>query len=278
MTANRPIIQDSGSNELPSLRYRVFLPPNADETRPLVVVHGSQRSAASMFHAMLPACMTVGRPLIAPTFSREQFRGYQSLNGESGPMSAANALLQALSHAGETFGLKAGPFDLLGFSGGGEFAHRFAMVEPASVARLIVVAAGWYTYLDDNRAFPHGVKRSPNSGDAVFDISAFLDIPTLVMVGENDIERDENLRQRPSLDRRQGPNRLTRALKWIDHLEEAAQGRRTPSKACFDVLPAVGHSFQNAVRSGGLTERVLRFVAPQRSLTLSMQANEMELP
>ena len=47
-----------------------------------------------------------------------------------------------------------GRVDLVGFSGGAQFAHRFAMLYPGCVRRVVVAAAGWYTYIDPSRPFP----------------------------------------------------------------------------------------------------------------------------
>ncbi len=259
MTERRSIIQEAYADDLPPLRYRVFIPTEPPRARPLVVVHGAGRGAASVFHAVLPSCMAAGRPLIAPTFSEDNYSGYQWLGGAPGPLSAAHALTRAVAQTAETFGLAEGKFDLLGSSGGGQFAHRYAMLNPSSVAQLVVIAAGWYTYLED-LPFPTGIRASKRSAGAEVDVNAFLAIPTLVMVGERDQARDGSLRTGPSVDRRQGPNRLARALRWIDHLEEESRARGLETRAWFDVLPGVGHSFTDAVTAGGLVERAVAFL------------------
>jgi hypothetical protein len=99
----------------------------------------------------------------------------------------------------------------------------------------------------------------------LFDIDAFLALPMLVMVGENDTERDSGLRMSPRLDRH-GPNRLQRALRWVDHVEEEGRRRGITTSVAFDVLPACGHSFEEAV-AAHFPERVDAYLAQTGSST-----------
>jgi len=119
-----------------------------------------------------------------------------------------------------------------------------------------------YTYLLDGRPFPHGAGPSEHSGGRAVDVEAFLRIPMHVLVGERDVERDDSLRTGQSIDRRQGRDRLTRALRWMDHLEEAAHRRGLPPVVSFDLLTDTGHSFSDAVNRGCLLERTFTFLYP----------------
>jgi pimeloyl-ACP methyl ester carboxylesterase len=246
----------------PPLSYRAFLPPAGWHRQPLVVVHGAGRRATRQFRAFLPAAIARGIPLIAPNFPPERFAGYQSLAGLDGPLSALTAFAATLDDADWHLRMATDHVDLLGFSGGAQFVHRFAMLSPTRVRRAVVVSAGWYTYLDADRPFPQGTALSPRGGGRPIDIDAFLQIPLHVLVGERDVERDANLRMSDTIDRRQGPDRLTRALRWLDHLEEAADTRALPPRVSFDLLPDTGHSFTEAVTRGGLVTRVFDFLHP----------------
>jgi pimeloyl-ACP methyl ester carboxylesterase len=246
----------------PRLAYHAFVPAEATVT-PLVLVHGSSRRAVRMFRAFLPMALRLNVPLLAPAFSTERFRGYQSLAGADGPLAAKDALLNALQDAWTSLQLPAGPVDLLGFSGGAQFAHRFAMICPEQVHRAVVVSAGWYTGLSASRPFPDGSGASPRSAGRPIDVEGFLRLPLQVMVGASDVQRDGALRTGRVIDRRQGPDRLTRALRWTDHLEEEARTRGIPSALSFDLLPDTAHSFPAAVRRGGLVERAFAFLHPQ---------------
>jgi pimeloyl-ACP methyl ester carboxylesterase len=238
------------------------VPPTGCHRRPLILLHGTGRGSNRQFRAFLPSAIAYGVPLIAPVFPAESFAGYQSLAGARGPRAAMTAFEATLDDVSTHLDVPTDRVDLLGFSGGAQFVHRFAMLAPARVQRAVVVAAGWYTYLLDGRPFPHGAGPSEHSGGRAVDVEAFLRIPMHVLVGERDVERDDSLRTGQSIDRRQGRDRLTRALRWMDHLEEAAHRRGLPPVVSFDLLTDTGHSFSDAVNRGCLLERTFTFLYP----------------
>jgi pimeloyl-ACP methyl ester carboxylesterase len=246
----------------PPLSYRAFVPPRGHRCPPLVLVHGTGRGAARQFQAFLPRAISLGVPLIAPVFPAERFAGYQSLGGADGPLAAVAAFMATFDDVTSHLQLPTKRIDLFGFSGGAQFVHRFAMLAPPPVLRAVVASAGWYTYLDENWPFPRGVAPAERSGGRPIDVEAFLRIPMHVLVGERDVEPDAGLRTGKAIDRRQGPNRLTRALRWMDHLEEAARARGLVPRVSFDLLTDTGHSFSEATDRGGLVERTFDFLHP----------------
>ena len=246
----------------PPLSYRAFVPSRGLRRPPLVLVHGTGRGAARQFRAFLPRAIALGVPLIAPELPGERFAGYQSLGGADGPLAGMAAFVATLDDAASHLQLPTERIDLFGFSGGAQFVHRFAMLAPAPVRRAVVASAGWYTYLDQDRPFPRGVAPGERSGGRPVDVDAFLRIPMHVLVGERDVEQDLGLRTGKAIDRRQGPNRLARALCWMDHLEEAARARGLPPRVSFDLLTDTGHSFSEAAERGGLVDRTFDFLHP----------------
>lgn len=246
------------------LGYRVFQPSQPTGI-PLVLIHGAGRAAAAQLRAFLPAAVRLGVPLLCPTFDREHYGSFHRLGGAHGRYAARDALLDLLDDAQRVFGVDTSLVDIAGYSAGAQFAHRFAMTSPTRVNRVVVAAAGWYTYLDDSRAFPFGTQGIADEcgDDPPLDPSALLEHPTLVLVGEHDTERDADLRTSVRLDRVQGPNRLIRALAWADHLDDQATCRGVPRLVRFELLPDTGHGFAEAVRHGGLVGRVMAHVRPE---------------
>jgi pimeloyl-ACP methyl ester carboxylesterase len=250
----------------PTLRYRVYVPHQPASGPPVVVLHGNGRDGGRTFRAFLPAAMEAGVPLLAPTFPRDRFPRYQVLAGVSGPLAAARALLATLDDAAADLGLAVGQVDLVGYSGGAQFVHRFAMLEPARVRRAVVAAAGWYTYLDPDRPFPDGAGAGADSMGWAMKIDSALQVPMLVLVGERDFERDAAMRTDPQLDYRQGLDRRDRARRWTAHLEAAARARGLPVAASVELLPGCGHSFPALVERGGLVRRTFAFLRePERA-------------
>jgi hypothetical protein len=249
----------------PPLSYRAFVPsrrsPGSRPCPPIVLVHGRRRAATRQFRAFLPMAIARGVALIAPTFPAQQFSGYQYLAGADGPLCARDALLGTLDDAWTHLGVSTGEVDLVGFSAGAQFAHRFAMSAPGRVRRAVVTAAGWYTYLDEDRPFPQGTGAVAANGERM-DVAAFLQIPVHVLVGDRDVGRGPSLRTGPSIDRQQGVNRIARALRWTDHLEDVARARNLPPRVSFDLLADTGHCFTDAVERGRLVARTFDFLGP----------------
>lgn len=239
------------------LRHSIYVPTGSWGQPPLVVVHGSGRHATRAFQSFLPAALALGMPLLTPRFPREEHGSYQTLGGSASPLAAERALDATLAEARRCGGLAPGPVHLLGFSGGAQFAHRFALLRPERVARLTVVSAGWYTWLDPARPFPTGIAPSAVSAQQPFDVEGFLAVPVHVMVGARDTEQDDRLRRSDRLDEEQGTNRMARAVTWSAHLEDTARAYGAEPRVSCTLLPDTGHSWREAVERGGLVGRAL---------------------
>lgn len=159
-------------------------------------------------------------------------------------------------------------FDLFGFSGGAQFAHRFAMLHPGVVSRLITSSAGWYTF-PDNTAFPYGLAPHPGRCDSwaprlTAKLDQFLALPMHVCVGADDNIPDRNTRSGPEINAQQGLHRRARASRWAQAIHSAAQARKIPSSVEFVALPSCGHNFRTCITRGGL-DRIV--VSDQTMLT-----------
>ncbi|MEO6199780.1 MAG: hypothetical protein ABIO89_01305 [Cryobacterium sp.] len=256
-----------GVDDGPALGYSAFVPGTAAATT-LVLIHGNRRQTGRMFRAFLPQAMELGLAIIIPTFPRDGFRGYQRLSGSAGPLAARHALDDTLADAQEALGIGTAGVALCGFSGGAQFAHRYALFSPGRIGRLVVASAGYYTYLDPRLRYPYGVGPSVLSCGEAPDVDEFLRLPLRVLVGDRDVDSDRGLRGGDVLDQSQGNNRLARAMRWVDHLEATAADRGIPSRVCFDVLPGAAHSFSGAVHRGNLVARVLAFLRPSAAASV----------
>lgn len=236
----------------PSIPYFVHIPTRLDPTRrPVVAVHGIRREAEAQIKAFAPWAEETGRVVIAPLFTESDYPRYQKVVSDG--CQADQALLGALRHIAETTGVDTSRFDLFGFSGGAQFAHRFALLHPERVGRLAVAAAGWYTLPDPAQSFPYGLAPPPGVGQAFLpNLEAFLALPTLILVGEQDTSRDATFRKDRGLDATQGRNRVQRAARWAKELRAAAARSGIPAVVRFRLVPNSGHSFQQCVDAGRL--------------------------
>jgi len=237
--------------------YYLYVPSEpAPGAPPLVTVHGISRGADEHLAAFAPWAERSGRVLIAPLFSEEQCKRYQKVILDR--CQADRALFATLREVAEETDIEVGRFDLFGFSGGAQFAHRFALLHPERVGRLAVAAAGWYSMPDFDEPFPYGLAPGRSSGRRFQPkLEAFLGIPILVLVGEQDVERDSGLRKTRRVDRRQGRNRVERAGTWAEALRAAAIRAEVPAEVVLHVMPGCGHSFEDCVREGELTREVM---------------------
>lgn len=245
----------------PELPYLLYVPRRRPlSPRLFVAVHGISRNAdehAARFSALAER---FGVVLVAPVFSRELFPDYQRLGRRGRGGRADQALERVVAEVGASTGARTDRLYLFGYSGGGQFVHRFAMAHPRRVARVAVAAAGWYTFPDPEIRYPRGLRGSKSLPGVRFDAEAFLRIPMTVLVGERDSERDQDLRVSPGVDLQQGATRLERGRRWVEAMEAAARRRGLDTDYSFHTLPKSGHSFLQSMRRGGLGGKTFDFL------------------
>lgn len=236
--------------------------PSAPTTAPpVVVVHGINRDVEKMAQILVPRAQAMGRTLVLPHFSKTLWPRYQRAVCNKRADWALLALMKALRAEGQ---IAQGRFDLSGFSGGAQFAHRFAWLYPDMVDRLCVTAPGWWTFPDMGAAWPLGMGSagSDNRPETFWleaNLRRFLNRRILVCVGADDITRDPNLRQGDDIDAQQGPNRVHRARRWHAMAEAQAKAQGIDPAISLRVLEGCGHSFADCVAEGGLDRD---FIAP----------------
>lgn len=242
-----------------SVPYFLYRPANLRrDAQPLVSVHGISRNAMEHMEAFAPIAEATGRPLLAPLYTLADNRRYQLAVHKA--ERSDQALLMALSDFGIDSGHPVGKIDLFGFSGGAQFAHRFAMLHPDRVERLALSSSGWFTFPTTEDRYPYGLGgRSPAGPQIRSTLDRFHRIPILVLVGERDITRDPGLRQKPIVDERQGRNRVERARRWAAAVTGSAKAAGIQANVCVETLPDCGHSFADCVARGGLARKVGRW-------------------
>lgn len=261
--ANRVRPYARSPEALPECSYFVDRPEgDYDRTRLLVSVHGITRNALE--HVLVfrrwADCLRV--PVVAPLFARATYRRYQTLAGGKGVPSADDAFDIMVADACRHLGMRDAKMHLFGYSGGAQFVHRYAYRRPEAVERMVVGAAGWYTFPDDAVAYPQGLAataKSPAFADSTV-IARYP--PTLVLVGSGDRLRDEVLNQEPAIDRQQGKHRLARAKRWVDAMARAAQRAGVASPCGLQILRGASHSFSAAVEAHALDRAVVDFLFP----------------
>lgn len=243
----------------PGLTYSLYVPARGGTGAPVFVsVHGRSRRADQHAALFAPFAERRGAVLVAPLFARDRFPDYHCL-GRDGRGERSDLILDRIvAEVRAGTGARDGPIYLFGYSGGGQFAHRYAMAHPARVVRAALGAAGWYTFPDPGLDYPLGIRSAAGLRGLSFDPDAFLTVPCLVLVGEHDTLREELLNKDPQVDAQQGLHRVERAWRWVEAMRAAATARGLVPRCEFHLLPGAGHSFAECMTRTDMGERVLR--------------------
>lgn len=261
--------------------YYLYVPHRIERSaRLFVTVHGISRNAREHAERFAPLAERQGVVIVAPRFSRRRFANYQRLAPDAKGNRPDATLDRTLSEVQELVGLPQSPLYLFGYSGGGQFVHRYAMAHPGRVARAVIGAAGWYTFPDPRARYPRGLRFGPDEVP-LFEDADFLTVPMAVMVGGADVERDPALNRSPRIDRQQGGNRYERGRRWVAAMQEAARNRGQATRYQFQALPGIGHDFTDAMVSGGMGEAVFDYLfdgqdTPQAGLDWGARGDSTE--
>lgn len=250
----------------PNQRYFLYIPRGDTATRRIfVTVHGISRNAEEHAREFADLAERYGLVVVAPLFDEARYPDYQRL-GRSGKGERADLMLDRIvAEAAHWSGADGRRFHLFGYSGGGQFAHRYAMAHPERVVSYAIGAAGWYTLPDADQKYPMGTRASERLPDLQFAADRFLTIPAAVFVGERDVHDGTALRQSEQLRAEQGENRHERGLNWIESMRRAAHAAGFDTAFHFESLPRSPHCFQKSMTRGGLGQRVLDWMFPQPS-------------
>ncbi len=246
---------------LPQLDYFVYLPTAGQrQNRVFVSVHGISRNAAEHLAGFTAQAERYGAVMLAPLFPEEHFPRYQRLGSSFREGRADLAFDRALQDAAQWLGLDLERLHIFGFSGGGQFAHRYAMFYPRRVKRMVLGAPGWYTLPDPTRDYPNGLRSCGNWPKLRFTPARFLTIPTLVLVGELDDIRDDDLNKTRRIDAVQGLNRVERGERWVGSMRALARAFNLPSDFRLEIVPNANHAYESYLAHPPFAEQVFAFL------------------
>jgi poly(3-hydroxybutyrate) depolymerase len=238
-------------------RYFLYVPTSVASHPPLfVTVHGISRNAREHARLFAPFADQYGVVVLAPLFPAQTYGDYQRLGRKDDAEHAGRVLEAMVDDVGRLTGAKTERFFLFGFSGGGQFAHRYAMAHPERVGAYAVGAAGWYTFPDLQLSYPRGLKPRKSMPELQMVPQRFLAIPVTVLVGERDTRPGTALRKTSKVNSQQGTSRLERGQHWVAAMRQAAQDLGVAGSFDFVTLPKCGHSFRHCMQRGDMGEAV----------------------
>ena len=240
--------------------YFVYVPQNWVKERILFTIHGISRNAEEHVQRFSNQAEKYGSAIIAPLFTKNNFAKYQQLGTTAKQERADMAFDQVRQDVYEWLEIGPTPMCMFGFSGGGQFLHRYALFYPKRVARMVLTAPGWYTFPDPERRYPFGIKSTKDWPGLKFDLDRFLRIPTLLMVGEDDDLRDKDLNKNRRIDAFQGLNRIERAERWTGSLSALARSFGVKGDHRLEHIPNASHAFESYIAHPPFAEKIFTFL------------------
>ena len=245
----------------PGQEYFLYVPHGTEnDAKIFVTVHGISRNASEHAQKFAPFAEKHKVIMIAPHFPSDRFPDYQRLGREGKGERADTALNEIVAEVTNLTWTRVRQLYLFGYSGGAQFAHRYMLAYPERVAKVVLGAAGWYTFPDMNLRFPKGLQESRSLPQVRFNPENFLTIPVCVLVGEQDNRRDADLNKSPQIDLFQGRTRLERGRRWINAMEHQARAHGLITPYAFHVLPRSPHSFTLSMHRGRMGEETFGFL------------------
>ncbi|ONI72051.1 hydrolase [Kribbella sp. ALI-6-A] len=178
----------------PRLHYLLYVPHQLqdDDNAPLLVVqHGTARTAAKYRDHLKPFADEHGVVILTPIFPAGlidpndlhnfKFIEYRGIRFD-------HMLLSIVDEVAERFPVAADKFYLHGFSGGGQFTHRFLYLHPDRLAAASIGAPGRITQLDDSLPWWLGTQGFEEKFGQRIDFEALRRVPIQMVVGSEDVE------------------------------------------------------------------------------------------
>ena len=228
--------------------YGVYVPSGYSPAcsarfRILVAVHGSERAPEVARDLCIDLAEETRRIVLAPLFpvamtDDEEFHNYLFLS--YGGIRFDQVLLAMIEEVASRFAVPSDRLWLSGFSGGGQFAHRFMYLHAARLAAVSVGAPGIVNTLDANGDWGIGVRDVQARFGLPVDRDGLCGLPVQVVVGQDDTLADD-IHVAPGhplyVDgvNRTGSNRVERAGTLHALLCDAGVDSQ------LDIVPGAGH-------------------------------------
>jgi poly(3-hydroxybutyrate) depolymerase len=207
----------------------------------VVVVHGTGRTAEryrTMFREFAEehGCIVLAPLFPAGIIEPDDLNNYKRIRYHD--IRYDRVLLDMVDQVGGRYSVDTERFLLQGFSGGGQFVHRFAYLHPHRLSALSIGAPGRITRIDPDVPWWLGTADIAEQFGTELDLPTLRTVPVQMIVGADDTETWEIAE--PGIDAG-GETRLERMRSLRDNWE--ANG--IPVR--LDIVPGMGHSGSTGV-------------------------------
>jgi poly(3-hydroxybutyrate) depolymerase len=230
----------------------------------LMVVHGRNRNGDEYRDYFAAESEERGFLVVAPNFSNEHYPHPEAYNygrmidpsGRTQPRQRwiFPILQKVFRDVRERAGSARDRFFMFGHSAGAQLVHRMATFHWLdSIERAVAANAGSYTMPVRGVPFPFGVDGIEMSDDHLRDL---FGRPLVILLGDKDIDPDDEHLPREPQAMAQGPNRFARGQRYFETGRKEAQRLHAPCTWRLAIAPGVAHSGKDmasfAVRELGL--------------------------
>lgn len=174
--------------------YCAYIPSHFDRNNPgnhplLVVIHGTERSPQQYRDALADFAEKTGAIILAPLFpggigERGELNSYKMIKYRD--IRFDHVLLAMVEEFTEDYGVSGEQFLLFGFSGGGQFVHRFYYLHPERLLGVSVASPGNVTLLDDSVDWFVGVRDFTQQFGQELKWDQIRRVPAQLVIGSED--------------------------------------------------------------------------------------------
>ncbi len=159
--------------------------------RLIVAVHGTGRTAATYRDSFADLAERERCVVLAPLFpvgliEPGELSNFKRIKFHD--MRFDRLLLAMVDEVGRKYGIDVGRFLLFGFSGGGQFVHRFYYLHPDRLATVSIGAPGSLTQIDATRDWWVGTRNFRAEFGVDIDLAAMRRVRVQMVVGALDTE------------------------------------------------------------------------------------------
>lgn len=205
---------------------------------------GTRENAARVCGVAAPHIAAMNAVVLAPQFTDEAYPGdaygFAAMEDGNGNATPAHrwgvAVIEGLfDQVRQALSLKPATYDIVGFSGGGQFIHRLVLTAATARYRTAIAGTpGRYLFPTDSIAFPYGFADAPVDASRL--ANAFGRQFILVLGDADTVDRQ---REEPAM--QQGANLFSRGLRFFAMATEEAERLGVPLRWQLRVLPGVDH-------------------------------------
>ena len=210
----------------------------------VVVIHGTDRSSSDYRDAFSGFAADHDCIVLAPLFAAgmaapHDLDSYKLIR--HGCIRYDEVLLAMVDEVAAKYRVASPSFLLYGFSGGGQFAHRFFILHPHRLRAVSIGAPGKVTRIDPERRWWIGTADIRLQFDVELDLAAMRRVPVQMVIGDQDTETWEITVNRSSQWWMEGANDA--GVTRLDRIAALQKNFESHGVAVqLDVVPGAGHS------------------------------------